>query len=95
MLESAQAQSAKNQLENRLLFKEVAVAVGRPLVGIDLKMALNVLDPNSRFEKSLGLLTTRFVNLLQEAEDGILDLKVVSLILTVFITFYSKSDVSV
>jgi len=38
-------------------------------------MALNVLDPNSRFEKSLGLLTTRFVNLLQEAEDGILDLK--------------------
>merc|ERR1711997_746847 len=39
-------------------------------------MALNVLDPNSRFEKSLGLLTTRFVNLLQEAEDGILDLKI-------------------
>jgi len=39
-------------------------------------MAVNVLDPNSRFEKSLGLLTTRFVNLLQEAEDGILDLKV-------------------
>jgi len=35
-----------------------------------------VLDPNSRFEKSLGLLTTRFVNLLQEAEDGVLDLKV-------------------
>jgi len=57
------------------LFKVVAVAVGRPLVAIDLKMALNVLDPNSRFEKSLGLLTTRFVNLLQEAEDGILDLK--------------------
>ena len=57
------------------LFKVVTVAVGRPLVAIDLKMALNVLDPNSRFEKSLGLLTTRFVNLLQEAEDGILDLK--------------------
>merc|ERR1711947_24697 len=54
----------------------MGVAVGRPLVAIDLKMALNVLDPNSRFEKSLGLLTTRFVNLLQEAEDGILDLKV-------------------
>lgn len=37
-------------------------------------------DPNaaSRFEKSLGLLTTRFVNLLQEARDGVLDLKVVS-----------------
>ena len=39
-------------------------------------MACNVLDPNSRFEKSLGLLTTRFVNLLQEAEGGVLDLKV-------------------
>lgn len=39
-------------------------------------MACNALDPNSRFEKSLGLLTTRFVNLLQEAEDGVLDLKV-------------------
>ena len=47
------------------------------LRNIDLKMALNVLDPNSRFEKSLGLLTTRFVTLLQEAEDGVLDLKVV------------------
>ena len=75
---SPHAQYGKSQLANRLLFKEVAVAVGRPLVGIDLKMALNVLDPNSRFEKSLGLLTTRFVNLLQEAEDGVLDLKVVS-----------------
>ena len=32
-------------------------------------------DSNSRFEKSLGLLTTRFVTLLQEAEEGILDLK--------------------
>lgn len=31
----------------------------------------------SRHEKSLGLLTTRFVALLQEAQDGILDLKVV------------------
>ncbi|XP_040568490.1 transcription factor E2F5 [Lepeophtheirus salmonis] len=33
-------------------------------------------DPGSRFEKSLGLLTTRFVNLLQDADEGILDLKV-------------------
>lgn len=32
-------------------------------------------DGSTRFEKSLGLLTTRFVTLLQEAEDGILDLK--------------------
>jgi hypothetical protein len=33
-------------------------------------------DSSSRFEKSLGLLTTRFVSLLQEADGGILDLKV-------------------
>lgn len=35
-------------------------------------------DQNSRHEKSLGLLTTRFVTLLQEARHGVLDLKVVS-----------------
>ena len=34
-------------------------------------------DASSRFEKSLGLLTTKFVTLLQEADGGILDLKVV------------------
>ena len=34
-------------------------------------------DANSRFEKSLGLLTTRFVTLLQEAPEGVLDLKLV------------------
>lgn len=34
--------------------------------------------PQSRFEKSLGLLTTKFVNLLQKSAGGILDLKVVS-----------------
>jgi len=33
----------------------------------------------SRHEKSLGLLTIKFVNLLQEAHDGVLDLKVVSI----------------
>ena len=43
-------------------------------------MALSEIDQNSRFEKSLGLLTTRFVNLLQEADDGVLDLKVVSVL---------------
>ena len=32
----------------------------------------------SRHEKSLGLLTMKFVGLLQEAKDGVLDLKVVS-----------------
>ena len=31
----------------------------------------------SRHEKSLGLLTSKFVSLLQEAKDGVLDLKVV------------------
>ena len=53
-------------------------------------MALNDLDQNSRFEKSLGLLTTRFVNLLQDAEDGVLDLKVVSVI-SIFFTVFEKS----
>lgn len=33
-----------------------------------------------RYEKSLGLLTTRFVSLIQKAKDGVLDLKVVSII---------------
>lgn len=32
----------------------------------------------SRHEKSLGLLTMKFVSLLQQAKDGVLDLKVVS-----------------
>jgi hypothetical protein len=50
-------------------------------------MAFSSLDPNSRFEKSLGLLTTRFVHLLQEAEGGVLDLKVVGSSLVV--VFYS------
>ena len=50
----------------------------RPLNLWKSEMALSEIDQNSRFEKSLGLLTTRFVTLLQEAEDGVLDLKVVS-----------------
>ncbi|XP_014204522.1 transcription factor E2F5 isoform X2 [Copidosoma floridanum] len=37
----------------------------------------------SRYEKSLGLLTTRFVSLLQKAEDGVLDLKVAADLLEV------------
>ena len=45
-------------------------------------------DSSSRFEKSLGLLTTKFVTLLQEADGGILDLKVVSLI--IILSMYSK-----
>ena len=44
-------------------------------------MASKVLsaDVTSRQEKSLGLLTAKFVSLLQEAKDGILDIKIVSL----------------
>ena len=34
---------------------------------------------SSRHEKSLGLLTTKFVTLLQDAKDGVLDLKLVSI----------------
>lgn len=37
-------------------------------------------DSGTRHEKSLGLLTTKFVNLLQEAPDGVLDLKSVSIV---------------
>ena len=41
---------------------------------------LYLLNPNeTRFEKSLGLLTSKFVSLLQEASDGIVDLKSVCL----------------
>ena len=38
----------------------------------------NGCNSASRHEKSLGLLTTRFVSLLQDAKDGVLDLKIVS-----------------
>lgn len=31
-------------------------------------------DPNSRYDNSLGLLTRKFVNLLKESEEGVLDL---------------------
>ncbi|XP_044733039.1 transcription factor E2F4 [Chrysoperla carnea] len=40
-------------------------------------------NSQSRFEKSLGLLTTRFVSLLQKADDGVLDLKLAADILAV------------
>lgn len=42
----------------------------------------------SRHEKSLGLLTTKFVTLLQEAKDGVLDLKAVSMQRAVFVVSY-------
>lgn len=38
-----------------------------------------------RYEKSLGLLTTKFVCLLQKAKDGVLDLKTVSILILVSI----------
>lgn len=41
-------------------------------------MTETVRSTPSRHEKSLGLLTMKFVSLLQEAKDGVLDLKVVS-----------------
>lgn len=46
----------------------------------ELGAAVDQLQPQtpSRHEKSLGLLTTKFVTLLQEAKDGVLDLKAVS-----------------
>ncbi|XP_053625960.1 transcription factor E2F4 [Plodia interpunctella] len=37
----------------------------------------------NRYEKSLGLLTTRFVTLLQKAKDGVLDLKIATNLLAV------------
>ncbi|XP_034230386.1 transcription factor E2F5-like [Thrips palmi] len=40
-------------------------------------------NQQSRFEKSLGLLTTKFVTLLQKAKDGVLDLKLAADILAV------------
>ncbi|CAH0391031.1 unnamed protein product [Bemisia tabaci] len=49
----------------------------QPKLGVPEDMLELKLDPQqSRFEKSLGLLTTRFVSLLQSAPDGILHLKV-------------------
>ncbi|CAG9783590.1 unnamed protein product [Diatraea saccharalis] len=40
-------------------------------------------DNYKRYEKSLGLLTTRFVSLLQKAKDGVLDLKIATDLLAV------------
>lgn len=44
-------------------------------------MAADFSSPStpSRHEKSLGLLTAKFVALLQEAKDGVLDLKMVKM----------------
>jgi hypothetical protein len=51
-------------------------------------------DIYKRYEKSLGLLTTRFVSLLQKAKDGVLDLKIVSMLwhITVKCYLYTKMN---
>ncbi|XP_055359805.1 transcription factor E2F5 isoform X2 [Betta splendens] len=43
---------------------------------MELETTGTVRSTPSRYEKSLGLLTMKFVSLLQEAKDGVLDLKV-------------------
>ncbi|KAF1383662.1 hypothetical protein PFLUV_G00134180 [Perca fluviatilis] len=43
---------------------------------MDFETTETVRSTPSRHEKSLGLLTMKFVSLLQEAKDGVLDLKV-------------------
>ncbi|KAK5860204.1 hypothetical protein PBY51_021697 [Eleginops maclovinus] len=43
---------------------------------MEFEMTETVRSTPSRHEKSLGLLTMKFVRLLQEAKDGVLDLKV-------------------
>uniref|UniRef100_A0A3Q2D1A1 E2F/DP family winged-helix DNA-binding domain-containing protein n=1 Tax=Cyprinodon variegatus TaxID=28743 RepID=A0A3Q2D1A1_CYPVA len=43
---------------------------------MDLEKSVTERSTSSRREKSLGLLTMKFVSLLQEAKDGVLDLKV-------------------
>lgn len=45
---------------------------------MDFETTETVRSTPSRHEKSLGLLTMKFVSLLQQAKDGRLDLKVVS-----------------
>lgn len=54
-------------------------------------MAMDNSTP-SRHEKSLGLLTTKFVSLLQEAKDGVLDLKVVSYLMLQKLFFIHVSE---
>uniref|UniRef100_A0A3B5RBL4 E2F transcription factor 5 n=1 Tax=Xiphophorus maculatus TaxID=8083 RepID=A0A3B5RBL4_XIPMA len=43
---------------------------------MELERTVTERSTSSRHEKSLGLLTMKFVSLLQEAKDGVLDLKV-------------------
>ena len=63
------------------------------LHAVTAEMADNVTP--SRHEKSLGLLTTKFVSLLQEAQDGVLDLKHVidiSLIKLLILGLFQKHE---
>ena len=41
---------------------------------IKLKLLKTTVDPNSRYDNSLGLLTRKFVKLLRDSDEGILDL---------------------
>ena len=45
----------------------------------------------SRHEKSLGLLTTKFVSLLQDADDGVLDLKQVTMHADIYVCVFYRS----
>lgn len=65
----------------------------QPKLGVPEDMLELKLDPQqSRFEKSLGLLTTRFVSLLQSAPDGILHLKVVSFSSTILLPEFASGE---
>ena len=82
-----QAEAAKREELCRALEAEVAaapawpgLAEGRRRAGAMAEAGPQAPPPPgtpSRHEKSLGLLTTKFVSLLQEAKDGVLDLKLV------------------
>lgn len=54
------------------------VGVGNRREKMEFGTPETVRSTPSRHEKSLGLLTIKFVSLLQQAKDGVLDLKVVS-----------------
>lgn len=56
---------------------------------MDLEKSVTERSTSSRREKSLGLLTMKFVSLLQEAKDGVLDLKVVSETVRCRLPFFS------
>lgn len=56
--------------------KEKAPKPALPAVATPVVPAADVGDKGCRYDSSLGLLTTKFVNLLKDSEDGVLDLNV-------------------